>query len=136
MLRPLCWFCWLPNVVQEIKPWRFYVCAFTYALRPMTNSRFPAWRVAFTLVLVVCSRTHAQKTANTSQRLLSLNFKNNGQHLTAGVGQQIEITLGTVGPPQYGKPKISSPAMKMLHKSSIGTGREFRRTNRHFPFFV
>lgn len=83
-----------------------------------TNAQLRVCLVAFTLVLVVCSRTSAQKLAtsspNSSQRLLSLNFKNDGQHLTATVGQQIEITLGTVGPPQYGKPEISSPALRLV----------------------
>lgn len=84
----------------------------------MTNARLGVCFVAFTLVLEVCSRTVAQKVAtsspNSSQRLLSLNVKNDGQHLTATVGQQIEITLGTVGPPQYGKPEISSPALRLV----------------------
>ncbi len=34
--------------------------------------------------------------------------------MTAVVGQQIEITLGTVSPPQYGKPEISSPAVRLV----------------------
>lgn len=84
----------------------------------MTNARLRVCLVAFTLVLVVCSKTDAQKTAtsspNTNQRLLSLDFKNDGQHLTATVGQQIEITLGSVGPPQYGRPEISSPAIRLV----------------------
>jgi hypothetical protein len=46
--------------------------------------------------------------------VLSLNFKNNGQQLAARVGQQIEISLGTVGPRQYGTPEISSPAIRLL----------------------
>jgi hypothetical protein len=44
-------------------------------------------------------------------QVLSLDFTNNGQRLAAGVGQQIEISLGTVGPKQYGAPEISSPAI-------------------------
>jgi hypothetical protein len=51
-------------------------------------------------------------TTNTKQPILSLNFANNGQHLSATVGQQIEITLGTVGPKQYGSPQVSSPAVR------------------------
>ncbi len=47
------------------------------------------------------------------QRVLSLNFTNNGQHLAATVGQQIEITLGAVGGPQYGTPQVSSPAIRL-----------------------
>ncbi len=73
---------------------------------------------AFTLALVICSKADAQKidapSATPQQHILSLNFRNNGQHLTAFVGQQIEITLGTVGPPQYGKPEISSPAIRLV----------------------
>ena len=73
--------------------------------------------VAFTLVLVVCSKADAQKidapSPTSQQHILSLNFKNNGQHLSAAVGQQIEITLGTVGPPQYRQPEISSTAIRL-----------------------
>ena len=47
------------------------------------------------------------------QQVLSLNFTNNGQHLAASVGQQIEITLGTVGGPQYGTPQVSSTAIRL-----------------------
>src|SRR5579864_691196 len=83
----------------------------------MTNTRLRVGVVAFTLVLVVCSTAHAQQIETSSpkanQRVLSLSIKNSGQHLTATVGQQIEITLGTVGPPQYGKPVISSPAIRL-----------------------
>jgi hypothetical protein len=45
--------------------------------------------------------------------VLSLSFANNGQHVSARVGQQIEISLGTVGPRQYGTPEISSPALQL-----------------------
>jgi len=46
--------------------------------------------------------------------VLSLSFANNGQHVSARVGQQIEISLGTVGPRQYGTPEISSPALQLV----------------------
>ncbi|HTM40312.1 MAG TPA: hypothetical protein VL177_05350, partial [Terriglobales bacterium] len=46
--------------------------------------------------------------------MLSLSFANNGQHVSARVGQQIEISLGTVGPRQYGTPEISSPALQLV----------------------
>jgi hypothetical protein len=36
-----------------------------------------------------------------------------GNTLVASVGQQIEITLGTVGPAQYGKPEVSSAAIRL-----------------------
>ncbi|HKW26550.1 MAG TPA: hypothetical protein VJN48_12245 [Terriglobales bacterium] len=45
---------------------------------------------------------------------MSLSFANNGQHVSARVGQQIEISLGTVGPRQYGTPEISSPALQLV----------------------
>ena len=34
--------------------------------------------------------------------------------MTARVGQQIEISLGTVGPRQYGAPEISTPAIRLV----------------------
>jgi hypothetical protein len=37
---------------------------------------------------------------------------NNGQQVTARVGQQIQITLQTIGPGQYGSPKVSSAAIE------------------------
>jgi hypothetical protein len=46
--------------------------------------------------------------------VLSLSFFNNGQQMSARVGQQIEISLGTVGPRQYGAPEISSPAIQLV----------------------
>ena len=46
--------------------------------------------------------------------MLALDFKNNGQRLVARVGQQIEITLATIGPKQYGDPQVSSNALKLV----------------------
>ena len=83
----------------------------------VTNARLAICLVAFTLVLVVCGKADAQKVDAPSpasqQHILSLNFTNNGQHLVASVGQQIEITLGTVGGPQYGKPEVSSATIRL-----------------------
>ncbi len=83
----------------------------------MTNARLAVGLVAFTLVLVVCGKADAQRvdapSPTSQQHILSLNFTNNGQHLVARVGQQIEITLGTVGGPQYGKPEVSSAAIRL-----------------------
>jgi hypothetical protein len=81
----------------------------------MTSARLAVRLVAFTLVLVVCGKADAQKVdaASSQQHILSLNFTNNGQQLVASVGQQIEITLGTVGGPQYGKPEVSSAAIRL-----------------------
>lgn len=83
----------------------------------LTNGRLAVFLVAFTLALVVCGKADAQKvdapSPTSQQHILSLNFTNNGQHLVANVGQQIEITLGTVGGPQYGKPEVSSAAIRL-----------------------
>jgi hypothetical protein len=49
--------------------------------------------------------------SNVKQRVLTLDFNNNGQHLTASVGDRIEITLGIIGPQAYGDPQISSAAI-------------------------
>jgi hypothetical protein len=66
---------------------------------------------------IACGQADAKK-ANLSPRrskhpVLALDFKNNGQRLAARVGQQIEITLGTIGPKQYGDPQVSSDALKL-----------------------
>jgi hypothetical protein len=62
----------------------------------------------------------AKGSAASSGELLSLNFESNGQHVFARVGQQIEISLGTVGPRQYGAPEISSPAVRLLSIAQDG----------------
>jgi len=49
------------------------------------------------------------------QQVLTLDFAKNGQTVSARVGQQIEISLRTVGPRQYGTPEISSPAIRLLN---------------------
>ena len=83
----------------------------------MTNARLAVCLVAFTLALVVCGKADAQQvdapSPTSQQHILSLNFTNNGQHSVASVGQQIEITLGTIGGPQYGKPEVSSAAIRL-----------------------
>jgi hypothetical protein len=83
----------------------------------MTTSRSAVFLIALAFLLTCCGNADAQKVDMSStsieQRVLSLNFTNNGQHLAATVGQQIEITLGRVGGPQYGTPKVSSPAIRL-----------------------
>lgn len=77
-------------------------------------------RLAFLLLvlgILWVSRGNAnpQKTASPSsvtQHVLYLNGTNTGQHVSATVGQPIEITLRTVGPGQYRSPQISSPAVR------------------------
>jgi hypothetical protein len=82
----------------------------------MTHSRFVVFLAALTFLWTFCGSAGAQKggisSTHSKARLLSLNFKNNGQHVAARVGQQIEIRLGLVGPRQYGDPLVSSPAVQ------------------------
>jgi hypothetical protein len=50
---------------------------------------------------------------------VALTLANNGQSIAVRVGDQIEITLGTVGPKQYGEPLVSSAAVK-LESTALG----------------
>ncbi len=83
----------------------------------MTNSRSAVFLAALACLWISCGNASAQNVdhSSTSSKpsALSLNFTNNGQRLFAVVGQQIEITLGTVGPKQYGDPEVSSPAIRL-----------------------
>jgi hypothetical protein len=75
--------------------------------------------LALAFLWVACVSAGAQKadTSGINQTVLCLDFTNNGQHLAATMGQQIEITLGTVGPKQYGTPQISSPTIRLENVS-------------------
>jgi hypothetical protein len=46
-------------------------------------------------------------------RTLTLDFSNDGQHVTATVGERIELTLGMGAFRQYGAPEISSSAVRL-----------------------
>lgn len=74
-------------------------------------------KMSLTLVLlcVLHGVGNTQNTARQSspeQHVLYLNGGNNGQQVTARVGQAIQITLQTIGPGQYGSPKVSSAAIQ------------------------
>jgi hypothetical protein len=83
----------------------------------MPNSRAAVLLVMLAFFPASCGSADAQKgdisAATVRQQLLSLNVTNNGQHLSATVGQRIQITLGTVGPKYYGTPQVSSPAIRL-----------------------
>ena len=84
----------------------------------MTNRATAVLLAALTFLLAGCEDAPAQgpypPSASVRRGVLALNFANNGQHVSARVGQQIEISLGTVGPRQYGTPEISSPALQLV----------------------
>jgi hypothetical protein len=80
----------------------------------MANSRSAFSLVALALWWTFCGNGNAQNAVISStsvrQQVLFLNLKNNGQHLAANVGQQIEISLGAMSPCD---PQVSSPAIRL-----------------------
>ncbi len=84
----------------------------------MTNLRTAVVMLALGLLLTARVKVHAQApyppSASARKQVLALSFANNGKRVSARVGHQIEISLGTVGPRQYGTPEISSPAVRLV----------------------
>ena len=83
----------------------------------MATSRLAVFLAIINLLWIPCLCADVQKvgvsSTSSNQQLLALNFTNNGQQVAAAVGQRIEITLGTVGPRQYGDPQISSSVIRL-----------------------
>ena len=82
----------------------------------MTSKRARILVGGLAFVLLACCTAAAQDRLphDSTPPVLSLSFANNGQHVSARVGQQIEISLGTVGPRQYGTPEMSSAALQLV----------------------
>ena len=82
----------------------------------MTSRRSRILISGLASVLLACCTAAAQDRLphDSTPPVLSLSFANNGQHVSARVGQQIEISLGTVGPRQYGTPEMSSAALQLV----------------------
>jgi hypothetical protein len=81
----------------------------------MKHLRSAGSSLTLVLLCVLHGVGNAQNTARQSspeQHVLYLNGRNNGQQVTARVGQAIQITLQTIGPGQYGSPEISSAAIR------------------------
>jgi len=71
--------------------------------------------IALSLLTASCGNLAGQKSgasASVTQPELSLNRANDGQHVSAKVGQRIVVTLQTIGGGQYGTPQISSSAIR------------------------
>jgi len=83
----------------------------------VTASKSPAFLAGLAMMLGVCisaqARNEEASPPASPARVLSLDFGNNGQSVAARVGEQIEVTLGLVGPAIYGDPQISSPAIRL-----------------------
>jgi hypothetical protein len=67
---------------------------------------------ALLVLMVSSSFAGAEGADGTDTNLLSLGSRDNGKHVAVAVSQAIEITLQTIGPQQYGAPKISSLAVR------------------------
>jgi hypothetical protein len=64
-------------------------------------------------VLVFCEGIEGQNRPESAQeQILFLTNANDGQRVAAAVGQQIEISLATIGPGSYGDPIVSSAAIR------------------------
>ena len=61
---------------------------------------------------------NADSPSSPKQHVLYLNGGNNGQHVTARIGQAIQIRLQTIGPGYYGTPEISSSAVRFESETS------------------
>jgi len=61
---------------------------------------------------------NADSTSSPKQHVVYLNAGNNGQNVTARIGQAIQIRLQTIGPGYYGTPEISSSAVRFESETS------------------
>src|SRR6266851_1748118 len=51
---------------------------------------------------------------------ISLTMAETGQTIKVPVGDEVDITLQTIGPGQYASPTVSSPAVRFLGVSEVG----------------
>src|SRR5215469_4696117 len=81
----------------------------------MNHARSAGSSLTLVLLCFLCSLGNAQNTApqpSPERHVLYLNGGNNGQQVSAQIGQAILLTLQTIGPGQYGSPEISSAAIR------------------------
>ena len=74
-----------------------------------------------TIFLVLLALLFTAGCSSSGSKIISVDNSNAGQTVTASIGEEIEVTLQTVGPGQYGDPTISSEAVKFLNESPTGT---------------
>jgi hypothetical protein len=69
-----------------------------------------------TLLYCLLANPEAQQpdkySRNRDQEILSLNGNDRGKHVSTKVGQEIVVTLQTIGPGQYQTPRVSSPSLR------------------------
>src|SRR5215469_14334955 len=82
----------------------------------MTKSRSAAFLVVLALLRTPGGHADTQEPDTSSksvkQQVLSLDFADNGRQVKATVGQQIDITLGTIGGGHYGNPQVFTSAIR------------------------
>ncbi len=81
----------------------------------MSNSRLVYMTVlAFLWSASASAGTQKPEKSSESnkQQVLSLNWTDQGKHVTAKVGQEIIVTLQTIGPGQYETPRVSSSSVR------------------------
>src|ERR1700689_53680 len=81
--------------------------------KTMSNSRSAFSLVALAYLWISCGNADAQKAGpsmGVEQQLLPLNLRNNGHHVAANVGQQIELSLGAMA---ACAPQVSSAAIRL-----------------------
>jgi hypothetical protein len=53
-----------------------------------------------------------KSSESTKPQVLSLNWTDHGKHVSTKVGQEIIVTLQTIGPGQYETPRVSSSSVR------------------------
>jgi hypothetical protein len=83
-----------------------------------------AWWSAFILTTGVAAVALSAACHSSGSRV-SLTNSDNGRSLAVAVGDEIDVTLQTIGPGQYGKPAVSSGSVRFLGGSSPGAPNPF-----------
>ncbi len=69
-------------------------------------------------VLAACARPEAGNSTPTAA-IIRLSLADSGKSIDVPVGTEIDITLQTIGPGEYGQPQISSSAVSFLDVSYV-----------------
>jgi hypothetical protein len=81
----------------------------------MSNSRL-VFLTALAFLWSASASAGTQKSEKSSEstkpQVLSLNGADHGRHVSANVGQEIIVTLQTIGPGQYETPRVSSVSVR------------------------
>lgn len=69
------------------------------------------------LLVAGCSSDHDGSAFQNPSSSLELTLSDDGSSVEAVVGEKIDVTLGTVGPGEYGTPSMSSGSVRFLSVS-------------------